>query len=475
MDFDVIIIGGGVTGSAIARYLSKYDLKLGLFEKNEDVCTGTSKANSGIVHSGYDPEPGTAKAKFNLRGAQLVKELSKELDFDYSQNGSLIICDDKNALPQLQELYERGLKNGVKDMKILNQVEVHELEPNLNDNIIAALHCPTGGIVCPFGLTIALAENAFVNGCEFHFNKEVKTVTKEADGYKVVFRDNTVVNSKVVVNAAGLYADVIHNMVSENKLEIKPGRGNYMLLDKEVGGYVHNTVFQLPTALGKGVLVSPTVHGNLLMGPTSVANDDKEDTATYAQDLDSIKKDAAKSVKTLMMNKIITSFSGLRAHEKNGDFIVGECPDSPLFFDAAGIDSPGLTSAPAIGEYLAKEIAERLALKEKANFISRRKGFIKLASLPLNQRKDLIKQNPSYGVIVCRCEEISEGEILDSIRRPLGATTLDGVKRRVRAGMGRCQAGFCLPRTMEILSQELKVPMEKIAKNEAGSEVLYEA
>lgn len=475
MDKDVIIIGGGVVGCSIARFLSQYDLKLALLEKTEDVCSGTSKANSGIVHSGYDPEPGTNKAKFNIRGAELIRELAPVLDIDLTQNGSLIICDDENRMDELKVLYERGVKNGVEGMRILNKEEVHTLEPNLNDDIVGALHCPTGGIVCPFSLTIAMAENASENGCEFIFNSEVINVEKYEEGYKLYLKDGREMTARAVVNAAGLYSDVLHNMVSEEKVKIIPGRGNYMLCDKEVGSYVKSTVFQLPTELGKGVLVSPTVHGNLLMGPTSIKQEDKGDTATYAYDFAIIKRDAIKSVKSLNLNKVITSFSGVRAHLETGDFRIEENKEAPLFFEALGVDSPGLTSAPAIGEYLASLIAEKLVLSPKPDFKPTRKGIVKVANLPLEERKALIKKNPKYGVIVCRCEEISEGEILDAIHRPVGATTLDGIKRRVRAGMGRCQAGFCQPRTMELLSQELNIPMEDVRKNGKGSEVVYEA
>ncbi len=471
MDKDVIIIGGGVVGCSIARFLSQYDLKLALLEKTEDVCSGTSKANSGIVHSGYDPEPGTNKAKFNIRGAELIRELAPVLDIDFTQNGSLIICDDENRLDELKVLFDRGVKNGVEGMKILNKEEVHALEPNLSDDVVGALHCPTGGIVCPFSLTIAMAENAADNGCDFYFNTEVVQIEPFDGGYKLYLKDGRIMRSRAVVNAAGLYSDVLHNMVSEEKVKIIPGRGNYMLLDKEVGSYVKSTVFQLPSELGKGVLVTPTVHGNLLMGPTSIKQEDKGDTATYAYDFSIIKRDAIKSVKSLNLNKVITSFSGVRAHLATGDFMIEENKDAPLFFEALGIDSPGLTSAPAIGEYLSSLIAEKLELKRKADFKPNRKGIVKVANLPLEERKAIIGQNPKYGVIVCRCEEISEGEILDAIHRPVGATTLDGIKRRVRAGMGRCQAGFCQPRTMELLAQELNIPMEDVRKNGKGSEV----
>lgn len=475
MDFDAVIIGGGVTGCAIARYLSMYKLKLALFEAKEDVCSVTSKANSGIVHSGYDPIPGTLKARFNVRGQELIKQLSEELDFEYIQNGSLIISNKDEDLSELIKLYERGVKNGVKDLRILNREEVFDMEMNLNVDINKALYAPTGGIVCPFNLTLALGENAKENGCAFYFNKTVTGIKRKDGYYEICFSDDTNITCNAVVNAAGLYADVIHNMVSNRKYKIIPRRGNYLLFDKAVGSYVKHTIFQLPKKEGKGVLVTPTVHGNLIAGPTNELSFDKEDTFTYHEDMDYIRENAVKSVASLPFDKVITNFSGLRAHLESGDFVVGECPDSSNFFDALGIESPGLTSAPAIGEYLAFLIARKLDLMSDPEFKSKRKGIVNLAKSSMEERREKIKENPLYAHIVCRCEEISEGEIIDAINRPLGARSLDGIKRRVRAGMGRCQTGFCSFNTMKILSRELGLKIEEINKNSEGSRVLYEA
>ena len=472
-EYDVAVIGGGVIGAAIARELSRYELSVCVLEKEEDVCSGTSKANSSIVHAGYDALPGTQKAKFNVRGNAMMDELSRDLDFEFKRNGSLVLCFDDADMPKLGELYRRGLANGVPDLQILTGDEVRRREPNVTDEVVAALWAPTGGIVCPFGLTIALAENACDNGVEFIFNTEVTSIRKTTSGYAVETTSG-VVNTKTVVNAAGVYSDKIHNMVSGNKLHITPRKGDYCLLDEEAGTHVSATIFQLPGKYGKGILVSPTVHGNLLLGPTAVDVDEKGDTATTAAELAEVTAKSAVSVKNIPYRLTITSFSGVRAHEDSDDFIIGEVQDAPGFFDAAGIESPGLSSAPAIGEYVAELVATKLGAAKKENFISKRRGFVRLAHRSFEERAALIKENPLYGVIVCRCMNVSEGEIVDAIRRTLGARSLDGLKRRVRQGMGRCQAGFCLPRAMEILSRETGIPMEKICKNRAGSELLTE-
>ena len=361
--------------------------------------------------------------------------------------------------------------NGVKELKILTGDEARAMEPAVSDAVVAALWAPTAGIVCPFNLCIALAENAADNGVEFKFLTEVENIKKTAEGFRIS-TNNGEITAKTVVNAAGVYADKIHNLVSADKLTITPRRGEYVLMDKEVGGLVSATIFQLPGKLGKGVLVTPTVHGNLLVGPNAQDLEDKEDTETTQAGMDDIKKRALLSVPGVPYNKMITSFAGLRAHEARHDFILGEVSDCEGFFDAAGIESPGLTSAPAIGEYMADMIAVKLSAKQKENFNPNRKGFIEVAKLPREERARLIKECPEYGRIVCRCENISEGEILDAINRTLGAKSLDGVKRRVRQGMGRCQAGFCTPRTMELLARELKIPMTEVRKNRPGSELL---
>lgn len=471
MKYDVVVIGGGVIGCAVARELSRYQVKACVVEREEDVCSGTSKANSAIVHGGFDAEPGSLKAKFNILGSQMMEELSKELDFDYKRNGSLVLCFAEEDKPALEALYEKGVKNGVKGMSIISGDEVRKREPNIEDTVVAALDVPSGGIVCPFGLTIALAENACDNGVEFQFLTEVETIEKEAEGY-VLKTSKDEIHTACVVNAAGVYSDQIHNFVSEKKLHITARKGDYCLLDKEAGSLVSHTIFQLPTKMGKGVLVSPTVHGNLLTGPTATDIENKEQTATVAEELDSLMSRASLSVKGIPFRQVITSFAGLRAHEDGDDFVIGEISDAPGFFDAAGIESPGLSSAPAIGQWLAEKVAEKLNAKKKEDWNGTRKGIVRPELLSKEERAELIRKNPAYGTIICRCESVSEGEIVDAITRTLGAKSLDGIKRRVRQGMGRCQAGFCTPRTMEILSRELGIRMEEVCKNAPGSEML---
>ncbi len=470
--YDVCIIGAGVTGSSIARELSRYDLKTVVVEKGMDVCEGTSKANSGIVHAGFDAEPGTVKAKLNREGNERMGKLAEELDFSFRRNGSLVICEEESGLKTLEKLLENGKKNGVKDMKIISGDEARAKEPNLSKNVIAALDVPMGGIVCPFELTTALAENACVNGVEFAFDNEVKDIKKSNGCYKVITSKREI-EAKVVINAAGVYADKIHAMVSTTPMHITARRGQYCLYDKQTGKMVERTIFQLPTKMGKGVLFTPTVHGNLLIGPTAEDIEDKEGTNTTAEGLDYDRMKAAESVENMPAGRMmITSFSGLRAHEDGDDFIIREAEDAENFIDVAGIESPGLSCAPVMGEYVANIVLPKLNPAKKADFVEKREGIKHINSLPVEEREKLIAENPAYSVIVCRCEMITEGEILDAIHRPLGAKTLDGIKRRTRAGMGRCQAGFCTPRTMELISKELGIPMEEILKSGRDSHVL---
>lgn len=466
--YDVCIIGAGVTGCAIARELSRYQVNACVIEKCEDVCCGTSKANSAIVHAGFDAAEGSLMAKMNVQGNKMMEQLSKDLDFPFRRNGSLVVCLNKEDLPGLQTLYERGIKNGVPGLRVLTREEALEMEPNLSDEVQGALFAPTGGIVCPFHLTIALAENANANGVEFRFDTEVKGIQK-ADGHYIIETGKGTIETRYVVNAAGVYADVIHNMISGKKLKITARRGDYCLLDRSVGDYVSHTVFQLPSKFGKGVLVSPTVHGNLIVGPTAIDIEDKEGTNTTREGLDKLIQKAGMTVKNLPIRQVITSFSGLRAHEDGHEFIIEEAEDAEGFFDAAGIESPGLSSAPAIGVMVAEMIRDKMGLSEKEDFISTRKGILNPADLSLEERNELIRKEPAYGTIICRCESVTEGEIIDAIHRPIGAKSLDGVKRRTRAGMGRCQAGFCSPRTMEILERELHMSMEEITKSGGGS------
>lgn len=470
--YDVAIIGAGVTGSAIARELAKYRVNACVIERDEDVCCGTSKANSAIVHAGFDATPGTLKAKLNVRGNEMMDELAKKLDFPFHRNGSLVVCTKEQDEALLDALLEKGEKNGVPGLQIWDRTQLLKEEPNLSDDVVKALFAPTGAIVCPFHMTMAFAENAADNGVTFFLNTEVTNIEKDSDSYKIT-ADHQVFEAKVVVNAAGVYADTFNNMVSDKPLHITARRGQYCLLDKDAGSHVSHTVFQLPGKMGKGVLVTPTVHGNLLVGPTAEDVDNKEGVNTTAEGLDRLSATAAASVKNIPMRQVITSFAGLRAHEDGGDFVIGEASGAPGFFNAAGIESPGLSSAPAIGEMVAHMVADYLSLETNPDFQETRKGILNPETLSLEERNALIKENPAYGNIICRCEMVTEGEILDAIHRTLGARSLDGVKRRTRAGMGRCQAGFCSPRTMEILEREVPMSMFDVTKSGQDSKIVF--
>ena len=469
--YDIIIVGAGVIGCAVARELSKYNAKILVIEKNEDVCAGTSKANSAIVHSGYDAKNGTLKARFNVEGNRMMEAVCRELDVPFKRIGSLTVCTDADRIGELDHLRERGERNGVEGLCVLSREELLEIEPNIGDEVVAALSAPTAGIVCPFKLTIAYAENAAVNGAEFLFDTKVKNIFSE-NGIWHIVTDNEEYTAAAVVNAAGVYSDVFNNMVSEHKLHITPRRGDYILLDRAAEGHVKHTVFQLPTAYGKGVLVTPTVHGNTIIGPSAIDIDDRESTATTAEGIDSVIARSALSVKNLPTRQVITSFAGLRAHGDRHDFVLGEADDAENFFNCAAIESPGLSAAPAIGVYIAGLIREKLELSEKESFIAERRDILDPSKLSIEERNELIKKEPAYGTIVCRCESVTEGEILDAIRRPVGARSLDGVKRRTRAGMGRCQAGFCSPKVMEILRRELGVDLREVTKSGGNSYIV---
>lgn len=469
--YDAVIVGAGVTGCAVARELSRKKGSFLVVERALDVCEGTSKANSAIIHAGFDAEPGSWKAKMNVLGNEKMDALSEELNIPFRRIGALVVCLAEGDLPKLRELYDRGIKNGVQGLSLISGDEAREMEPNLTEEVCGALWAKTSGVVCPFELTLGLAESAAKNGVEFRFDTQVTGIVREGETWKLI-TDGEPVLARAVINAAGVYAGELHNMVCEDKIRMTPRKGEYCLLDKTAGGHVSHTVFQLPGKLGKGVLVSPTVHGNLLVGPTAADVEDPETAATTAEGLAEVAEKSAWAVKNIPMRQVITSFMGLRAHEDGDDFILGET--APGFFDGAGIESPGLSSAPAIGEYLAGLVAEKLGLEPNENFDPIRRGVPKVAELPKEERARLIEKNPRYGNIICRCEEISEGEILDAIHGILGAKTLDGVKRRTRAGMGRCQSGFCSPRVMEILSRELSLDLTEVRKSGKDSQLVLE-
>ena len=467
--YDAVIIGGGAVGCAVARWLSRYRLRICLLERSEDVCMGTSKANSAICHAGFDAPVGSAKARFNVEGSRMMEALSRQLDFPYRRCGALVLCFNETDIPRLEELKARGERNGVEGLTVLDRDALRRQEPRVAPEAVAALYAPTSAIICPFGMTIALAENAAANGCEFRFDTEVRRIRRQG-GHFLLETNRGTLESRTVICAAGVHGDTFHNQLCESQLHIVPRRGEYCLLDRRDGGLTRHTIFQLPSAMGKGVLVTPTVHGNLLVGPTAEDQEDKGCTATTSAGLRRVAETAARSVPGLPMRDVITSFAGLRAHLVGGDddFIVGESADG--FFEAVGIESPGLSSAPAIGRYLAGLAAEKLGAAEKDDFIAERRDIPRPREMDFAARQALIERDPAYATVVCRCEEITEGEIREAIRR--GARSLDGVKRRVRAGMGRCQGGFCTPRVLELLHEELGTPMTELTKCGGESRLL---
>lgn len=480
--FDVAIIGAGVIGGMIARELSRYDLKLCILEKENDVAMGATRANSAIVHAGFDAAEGSLKARFNVKGSEMMETVAKELGVKYKRNGSLVIGFNEEDRVEIEHLYARGNTNGVKDLQILEKDKLNELEPNLSENVECALYAPTGAIICPYELTIAAVGNAMDNGVELKRNFEVKSIRKAEAGYEVYSAEGETIHTRVVINAAGVYSDEIAAMVGDTSFRIRPRRGEYILLDKECGNMVSHTIFRTPSKMGKGILVTPTVDGNLLTGPTSVDMDDKNDTSTTAEGFEKIIKESLENVSTIPFGKTITSFCGLRATGSTGDFVINTPVEG--FINVAGIESPGLTSAPAIAEYVAQLTAEQLAvqakgevnasqiLSPKADFNPYRVPMHHFREASIEEKMEVIRKDKSYGKIVCRCEGITEGEILAALRTNPKAMDLDGVKRRTRSQMGRCQGGFCSPHIMEMIAEECNIPMEKVTKSGGSSYVL---
>lgn len=466
--FDTIIIGAGITGTSVAHFLSKAALSVLVVEAKEDVAEGATKANSAIVHAGYDATPGTLKAKYNVAGNRMYPALAKQLGFPFVNNGSLILCFDQADLPDLNALYERGVENGVEGLAILSREQVLAMEPHVNPGVVAALHAPTGGITCPYEACIALSESAAQNGVEFLFESPVTAIEKTAEGFRVTAGTRTL-KTRTLVNAAGLYADEIARMAGGVEHTIQPRKGEYMLFDKAAGPMARHTLFQLPTKMGKGILVTPTVDGNLLMGPTAEDTLDKADTATTQAGLDDVLDKAALTLPEIPRRQLITQFSGLRAHDLSGDFFVGEDPNTDGLYHALGIESPGLTGAPAIGKDLAARVQKALGAPDKKNWKAERAPIARFAHMTDAQRAAAAAKDPAYGKIICRCETVTQAEVEQAIDRTLGRVTIDGIKRRTRCGMGRCQGGFCMMRVAEIIHKKTGLAMEEITKKGAGS------
>lgn len=465
MEYDVLIAGAGVTGSMLARELSRYSLSVCLIEKENDVACGASKANSGIVHGGFDPEEGTLKAKLNVEGVPLLYEAARELSVPCRNNGSLVCAFGAEEEPTVHELYERGIRNGVKEMKILTGDEARKLEPALSPEVTLALHVPTAGIICPYELTIAAAGNAMDNGVEFVRNFEITGIEKTGDGFTVISRDNEKLSGRYLVNCAGCGADAISSLAGGETFGVNPRAGEYMLLDKTEGSRVSHTVFGVPSKNGKGILVSPTVDNNLLLGPTATAVPSADNTETTADGLETVRRLALRSVPSVNTRAVITSFCGVRSSIKCGDFIVRADKKVKNLIHAAGIDSPGLTSCVAIAKMLVEVLAgEGLVLSPKNDWNGKREDPHAFRKMDDDGKNEYIKAHPDYGKIVCRCETVSEGEIRDAIRRNPKALDVDGVKRRTRSGMGRCQGGFCMPYVMRLISEENGIPMEQVTK-----------
>ena len=463
--YDVAIIGAGVIGGMVARELTKYSLSVCLLEKENDVACGASKANSGIVHGGYDPTPGTLKAKLNVSGVEKLFYTAKELHVPIRRNGSLVCAFSEEEDKVIHALYERGIENEVNELTILSGDEARKREPNLSENVTSALLVSNAGIVCPYELTIAAVGNAMDNGAALRTNYEVTAIVKAEDGFRICSKDGRQILAKYLINCAGGYADKIAGLLDDKFFELIPRAGEYMLLDKSEGRTVSHTIFQVPSAAGKGILVTPTVDGNLLTGPTAMEVVAPENTETTSEGLDLVATLAKKSVPNLDFRKVITSFSGIRSSEKGGDFIITASEKVENLIHVAAIDSPGLTSCVAIAEYtvgILKDLGAKLI--ENPGFHGERENPHFFKQMTEEEKNAYIKTHPEYGRIICRCETVSEGEIRDAIRRNPPAHDVDGVKRRTRSGMGRCQGGFCAPFVTELLAKECNVSMENITK-----------
>lgn len=472
--YDVIIIGAGVIGGMLARELSRYRLSVCLVEKENDVAMGASKANSGIIHGGYDPIPGTLKAKLNARGVELLFAAAKELHVPCRRNGSMVCAFGTEAEEKLlEELYQQGQKNGIPGLRLISGEEARALEPALSKEVSRVLHVTNAGVISPYELTIAAVGNAMDNGVLLRRNFGVQTISREADGFTVTSDAGDVLRGYFLVNCAGGHSDEIARLAGEDFFTILPRAGEYLLLDKAEGNLVGHTLFQCPTEAGKGILISPTVHGNLLTGPTACKVHVPEARDTTAAGLAEVERLAAKSVPSVNFRQVITSFAGVRASEKKGDFILEAPKTVPGLIHAAAIDSPGLTCCVSIAEYLVNLLKqEGLELIEKDAWNGERESICKFQEFNDMQKHAWIQKYPAYGKIVCRCESISEGEILAAIHQNPSARDMDGVKRRTRAGMGRCQGGFCGPYVMELLSRELGIGMEDVTKNGGASHML---
>ena len=468
--YDVLIIGCGVIGASCAYTLAKYRLNVAVLEKSSDVANGTTKANSAIVHAGYDPHPGTRMARLNVEGNRMTEELCKKLDVPYKKIGSHVLAFNEKEVETLRELYDRGTKNGVPGMKIITGDEARAMEPHLADTVVASLWAPSAGIVSPWELALAMMETAVRNGTELFLETPVEGIRYEENHF-VVTTPKGEFCARYVLNAAGVHTQAVAELVGEAPFKIQPNKGEYYLLDKSEGSRVNSVIFQCPNENGKGVLVSPTVHGNLIVGPSAEHVDSAEATINTAEALDFVRRTAMLSVPSVSFRENIRNFTGVRANHSSDDFLLEESTILPGLYHLAGIKSPGLTAAPAIAEEMLRWLVTKMPLTLKDSYVDSRKR-IRFNELSNEEKDRVIKGNPLYGRVICRCETITEGEIVDALHSPVPPTTVNGVKRRVGAGMGRCQGGFCGPRVQEILARELGRPLESIQMDHPGTYIL---
>ncbi len=470
--YDIVIIGAGISGTMLAKDLSAFQLKTALLEKENDIADGATMANSAIVHTGYDPKPGTMQARLNPRGAQLYEQLCKDLGCAYKTVGAYIAACGEEEEKHLDVLAARADERNI-PYRFLNSEEAHKAEPNLSDNVTKVLDFYTTAVIYPWEVACACAETAVNNGTELHLNTKVDSIEKTEQGYIVHSGDKTF-ETKIVVNCAGVYADQIAKMTGEDPgFSITPRKGEYYVLDQDAA-FVSHIVFPVPSPTkGKGVLAVPTVYGNTLIGPNSDYVDDRDDVGTSSDGLAYVRNNISKTMKNVPLNRSIRTFAGLRPTSTYHDFLIKEEENNPGFINVACIESPGLASAPAISEYVVHElIAKRIELKKNENAVMTRKAPVVMSRLTPEERNEMIRKNPLYGKIICRCEQISEGEIVDCIHRTCGATTVKGVKKRVRPGMGRCQGGFCEPLVLTILARELNVSPLDIVLDSLDSRIL---
>ncbi len=469
--YDVIIIGSGITGAFIAHFLAKYDIKVLVLEKDVEVSDGVTKANSAIIHSGYDPKPNSLKAKLNVLGNKMYGDITKELNVNFKRIGSYTLAFDKEEEVQLKKLYQQGNKNKV-ETYLLGKKELRAKEPNIKETVRLGLYAPTTGIIAPWEIVYALLENAIYNGVELKTNHEVIDIKKEKNIFCVKTKENTYY-TRYVINASGLFAHKITQMVTNDvDYEMRYTRGQYYVIDRGYDDYVNSVIYPTPTNKGKGVLIVPTIHGNILLGPTSEIVDNPNDTEVTKDGLHYIKEHIDYMMNHTPYKGIIRSFSGIRPKTSREDFIIEELKDVKHFIQVAGIESPGLASAPAIAKMVEDSLLKKEQLPMKSDYRVYKQKNLKISEKPIDEINRLIKQNPKYGKIICRCESITEGEIIDAIKGPLGIKTVDGIKRKVRPGSGRCQGGFCQPLIIEILARELKVRKTDILLNNVGSNIL---